>query len=74
VARSNSFWQADLGIYKEFPLPREGARVEFRSEFFNLLNRTNFLAANGRVDQASFGTITGTFPARQIQFALKLYW
>jgi hypothetical protein len=74
VARSNNFWQADLGVYKEFPLPREGARVEFRSEFFNLLNRTNFLAANGRLDQASFGTITSTFPARQIQFALKLYW
>ncbi|MEZ5392122.1 MAG: TonB-dependent receptor [Bryobacterales bacterium] len=74
VARSSGLWQADLGIYKEFPLPREGARVEFRSEFFNLLNHTNFLAANGRVDQSSYGVINGTFPARQIQFALKLYW
>jgi hypothetical protein len=74
VVRTHDFMQMDLGIFKEFPLPREGARVEFRSEFFNALNSTNFLAANGRVDQASFGTITGTFPPRQIQFALKLYW
>jgi hypothetical protein len=74
VGRSSGFWQADLGVYKEFPLPREGARVEFRTELFNLLNHTNFLAANGRADQGSYGVINSTFPARQIQFALKLYW
>jgi hypothetical protein len=74
VGRTHAFYQADFGLYKEFPLPREGARIEFRSEFFNLLNKTNFLAANGRRDQSSFGTITGTFPARQVQFALKLYY
>jgi hypothetical protein len=74
VARSHNFYSADLGVFKEFPLPREGARVEFRSEFFNLLNNTNFLAAQSRRDLANFGTITGTFPARQIQFALKLYY
>ena len=44
------------------------------SEFFNLLNHSNFLAAASRRDLSSFGTITGTFPARQIQFALKLYY
>jgi hypothetical protein len=74
VARSSGFWQADLGIYKEFPLPREGARVEFRSEFFNLLNHTNFQAAEPNFSSSSFGVINSTFPARQIQFAVKLYW
>jgi hypothetical protein len=74
VARSSEFWQADLGIFKEFPLPREGSRLEFRSEFFNVLNRTNFLAPNSTTTSSSFGRITGTFPARQIQFALKLYF
>jgi hypothetical protein len=48
--------------------------VEFRSEFFNLLNRTNFTTANSNFASSSFGVIDSTFPARQIQFAIKLYW
>jgi hypothetical protein len=48
--------------------------VEFRSEFFNLLNYTNFQAAEPNFSSASFGVISSTFPARQIQFAVKLYW
>ncbi len=71
---SSGLWQADLGIYKEFALPREGARIEFRSEFFNALNRTNFLTPNSDVASANFGRITQTFDPRQIQFAIKLYW
>jgi hypothetical protein len=74
VARTHSFLQLDLGLYKEFMLPREGSRLEFRSEFFNLLNRSNFVAAASNASSSSFGTITSTFPARQIQFALKLYF
>jgi hypothetical protein len=46
--------------------------VQFRSEFFNALNHTNFGAPNSDVSSAAFGTIRSTFPARQIQFALKL--
>ncbi|MBI1353192.1 MAG: TonB-dependent receptor plug domain-containing protein [Acidobacteria bacterium] len=74
VVNSSGLWQSDIGIYKEFPLPREGARVEFRTELFNALNRTNFTAPNSDAASSSFGRITSTFPARQIQFALKLYW
>jgi hypothetical protein len=46
--------------------------VEFRAEFFNLLNRTNFRGANPDRSAAAFGRISSTFPARQIQFALKV--
>jgi len=73
-ARTHNFFQADLGLYKAFNLPRDGSEIEFRSEFFNLFNRTNFLAPGQNFAAGSFGRITGTFPARQIQFALKLYW
>jgi len=73
-ARTHDFWQADVGVYKSFPLPREGSRIELRSEFFNLFNRTNFLAPNENLSSGGFGQVTRTFPARQIQFALKLYW
>lgn len=74
VARSHAFYQLDLGIQKDFPLPREGMRLQFRSEFFNTLNKTNFRPANGDRSSAAFGTIRSTFDPRQIQFALKLYF
>ena len=31
-----------LGIQKRFPLPKEGHTIEFRGEFYDLLNRPNF--------------------------------
>jgi Carboxypeptidase regulatory-like domain/TonB-dependent Receptor Plug Domain len=64
----------DLGIFKNFQLPRESMKLQFRSEFFNVFNHTNFQPANSDRASAAFGTIRSTFPARQIQFALKLYF
>jgi hypothetical protein len=67
------FSQWDLGIHKEFPLPwREGMNLQFRSEFFNILNHTNPRWPDCNFSNASFGTIRSTYPARQIQFALKV--
>jgi hypothetical protein len=74
AGRMENFYQSDFGLYKQFLLPREGARVEFRSEFFNLLNVTNFSSPNSNVSSTSFGRVTSAFPARQVQFALKLYF
>ncbi|MEZ5403067.1 MAG: TonB-dependent receptor [Bryobacteraceae bacterium] len=64
--------QTDLGLHKAFPLPREGWNVEFRAEFFNLFNRTNFGTPEGNRSSNAFGTITSTAPPRQLQFALRL--
>jgi hypothetical protein len=72
IARATPFNQADLGIYKNFVLPREDMRLQFRAEMFNAANHTNFTAANGDRNSSSFGTIRGTYAARQVQFALKL--
>jgi Carboxypeptidase regulatory-like domain/TonB-dependent Receptor Plug Domain len=82
IVRGPNFFQTDLGLHKAFPVWKESTKLEFRMEAFNLFNRTNFLtpdanASNVRFDAAgnytgNFGKITGTFPARQIQFALKL--
>ncbi len=74
IGRMEPFYQSDFGLYKQFLLPREGSRVEFRSEFFNLFNQTNFAAPNSNVSSTAFGRVTAAFPARQIQFALKLYF
>jgi len=70
--RATALNQLDLAVDKSFALPREGTRLQFRSEFFNILNHTNFQAANSDRASGAFGTIRSTFPARQIQFALKL--
>ena len=73
IARSDSYFNFDLGVQKQFRLPiTEFTRLEFRAEFFNLFNKTNFQAANSAFGNAAFGTITSTFPARQVQLALKL--
>jgi len=64
--------QLDLGIHKAFELPREGMALQFRAEFFNVFNHTNFTAPNTDRNSAAFGTIRGTLAPRQIQFALKL--
>jgi hypothetical protein len=72
VVRALPLNQLDLGVFKNFTLPREGMKLQFRSEFFNALNHTNFTAPNSDRANAAFGTIRGTFPVRQIQFALKL--
>jgi hypothetical protein len=74
VARSHAFYQADFGLHKDFRLVREETRLEFRAEFFNLFNTTNFMPANSNRSSGAFGTISSTFPARQIQFGLKLYF
>ena len=72
IARSDKYFQFDLGVHKQFKLPiNEETRLELRAEFFNLFNHTNFQAANSDINSAAFGTIRSTFPARQIQLAMK---
>lgn len=76
----------DLSLIKTFPIRNE-QHVEFRSEFFNIVNHPNFgnpgfsapgiAAAPGALDfgSSSFGEILGTRDGasdqREIQFALK---
>lgn len=70
--RGPGLWQWDLGVNKVFKIPgREGMSLQFRSEFFNALNHTNFGTPDCNVSSASFATIKSTYPQRQIQLALK---
>ena len=53
----------------------EKARLQIRSEFFNLLNRVNFENPGNSVGTTSYGIINSAADARIIQFALKLeFW
>jgi hypothetical protein len=76
---------ADLSLVKNIRIPRisDRFRVQWRAEFFNAFNRSNFLpplnnlkifdAAGRPVASAGLLDTTAT-PSRQIQFALKLVW
>jgi hypothetical protein len=70
----------DLSVFKRFHT-LEHTNVEFRAEFFNLLNHPNFASSIGNsnflADTASnpFGEINSTIGnGRQVEFALKIYW
>jgi hypothetical protein len=71
IVEAPGYFATDLGVHKRFPIT-EAIKLEFRSEFFNLFNRTNLLAPDSNRSNANFGLISGTFPARQAQFAIKL--
>jgi hypothetical protein len=70
--RGPLLWQVDLVMSKRFAMPWRSGSFEFRAEFFNLFNRTNFRAPNGNSSSAAFGTITTTYDPRIIQFGLKV--
>lgn len=69
--RTPGLEQWDFAAYKSFVV-HEGIRVQFRSEFFNVTNHTNFGIPDSKTTDSAFGTIRATYPSRQIQFALKL--
>jgi hypothetical protein len=80
IGRSMPFWQFDAALLKTFDVT-ERAKLQFRAEVFNLLNRANFLPPNstcsawtaqGACTTGSFGTITSTLDPRLIQLGLKL--
>ena len=68
--RAPGFEQLDFSADKTFQL-FERLNMQFRSEFFNILNHTNYGIPNTQFTNSAFGTIRSTYPARQIQFALK---
>jgi hypothetical protein len=87
--RGPGFGRLDLSLFKNFQMS-ERYRLQFRGEFFNILNHPNFNApgfgGNGVVavpnstnfTSPNFGKIGSTRDApndpREIQFALKLYF
>lgn len=73
--RTRGLANFDISFFKEFPIS-EAKRLQFRAEFFNIFNHTQFgPPGNLTVGTPGFGAITSlAVPPREIQFALKLYF
>jgi hypothetical protein len=74
AVRGYAFWQLDTGLTKDFILTKK-AHLQFRAEAFNLTNRTNFGEPNSVYNGANsttFGVITSSLPARELQIAAKI--
>ncbi len=63
-------WNLDFSLGKSFRF-REHYLVQFRADFFNSLNHTNFTSVDTNILSARFGRLTGTSGARQIQFHMR---
>jgi hypothetical protein len=67
-----AFKNLDFSTYKNFALT-ERLNLQFRAEFFNILNHPSFGLPDSTVTDGNFGIISSTASSpRNIQFALKL--
>jgi hypothetical protein len=65
------WWNFDFSLAKDTQLT-ESKLLQFRAEFFNVLNHSTFATPGGMLGSGSFGLSTSTATAeRQIQFGLR---
>ena len=74
IVLSDGLQSVDLTLGKVFKTT-ETTRLEFRSEFFNVLNHPNFGLPNATVNSPQFGTVGRTSTtSRQIQFGVRFQY
>jgi hypothetical protein len=69
--RAPSQTNVNVTISKVIPV-REDFKLEYRADFFNLLNNTQFNAPSTSITNSAFGQISTTASPRIIQMALRL--
>jgi hypothetical protein len=70
AATGPGYWNFDMGLSKDFTVT-EKTHLQFRAEAFNLLNHTDLGDPNTLLG-GSFGEITSTLAARELQLAAKI--
>jgi Carboxypeptidase regulatory-like domain len=71
--RGPGLYNWDISLQKDFQLT-ERFKLQFRSDFLNTFNTVNLASPNTTVNISNTGVIHASQPARNIQFALKLYY
>lgn len=61
----------DVSLMRYFPV-HESVQFQFRAEYFNVLNHTNFGDPNGSVTNGAFGRVTSANDPRIGQLSLKI--
>jgi len=61
----------DVSVIRDFPI-YERSQLQFRAEFFNVLNHTNFGDPQNAETNSTFGRITSANDPRIGQLSLKL--
>jgi len=64
-------FNTDVSVVKTFPISERWGQLQFRSEFFNTLNRANFGQPDGNLNNKTFGQISTAGEPRIVQFALR---
>ena len=74
ILRGPGLAQVDLAVLKNVDLWREGVRLQFRVEAFNIANRANFRLPNFNIGVPAGATITNTLTGfgRQVQLVAKI--
>ena len=64
----------NFNVVKHFPLRflGEQGKLDFRAEFFNVLNRVNLSQMQGDLSSSQFGRATTALGGRNVQFGLRL--
>jgi len=71
IIETPGYTSVDLALQKRFSIGERGG-LQFRAEFFNIFNHTNFGAPATSFGSPSFGTISSIVgTARDIQFGLR---
>jgi hypothetical protein len=68
--RGKAITNIDLSFAKNWRF-KERYNIQFRTEFFNLLNTANFVGFDTDLRNASFGTLNTAQAAREIQLGIK---
>jgi hypothetical protein len=76
----------DMSLFKRIPLPNDRVKLYFRTEAYNVFNRTNFTTMDTRAQftidatngnslvqrNPTFGDFLAAYPKRRLQLALRL--
>jgi hypothetical protein len=71
LVRADGIFNLNNSFIRMFKL-MEGKTLQFRGEFFNLLNHPNFLVPGHTFNGPGFGIVDAARPARQVQLGLRL--
>jgi hypothetical protein len=70
--RGPGYFNWDMGLGKNFALPGEHLKLQFRAEYFNVFNRANFNDPGVSLSGSALGQILGAQDPRIGQLSLKL--